>query len=163
MMTLHRQVNPRIFIIIVAVCAVVVYWVIRYATQDDEGRLRKLIYSAVVMVEKEDAGACSLLISSAYEDSYGNHRKEICRLIEKTFMDFRDFKINIKNIKIEMDGFKAMADIGFIVCFKLKDDEQFYYDTGKLAVSFRKQKSLWKVFSIAYMGSNDLLFMNTVA
>ncbi len=162
-MAMPGKVNQGVLVVIVAICAVLAYWAIRFATQDEESRLRKLIYSAVVMVEREDIDKCGLLMSPDYQDSYGNNKKEILDLIKKTFRDFHNLKVDIKNIKIEIDGPGAKASIGFMACFKVKDGEQFYYDTGKLGLSFKKQKSLWKIFSIEYVSLNELLFMEAVA
>lgn len=155
--------NQRYIVVIVTVCAVLVYWFVRFAIQNEESRLRKFIYSAVVMVENEDMDSCASLISSDYKDSYGNDRKEILILIEKTFRDFCNFKINIKNIKIEIHDSRATANIGFVVYFKVKDEEQFYYDSGKMALSLKKEKRAWEITSMEYTGSNELLFMNAVA
>ncbi|MFH1691311.1 MAG: nuclear transport factor 2 family protein [Candidatus Omnitrophota bacterium] len=160
---MSKTARQGIVVVVITVCAVLAYWTIRFALQNEESHLRKLINFAAVIVEEKDSVKCASLIAPNYQDRFANNKEAIMASIKKIFRDFRNFKITIKNIKIKIDGLKATADIGFIVYFKVQEEEQIYYDAAKMIVVFEKQNGSWKVVSLDYTGSNELLFMNAVA
>lgn len=162
-MALDRARNQGIIILVTICCAVMIYWVVRIMTGDETSRIRRIVYSIVVAVEKSDVSGCASFIAPDYEDRYGNDKKKILEVISNVFEDFRNFQPDIKKLDIEIKGSKARADIGFMVCFKVKDEKQLYYDSGKIAASFKKEDGLWKIVRIEYAGSNELLFINAVA
>lgn len=151
-----------VVVVVISICAILVYWMVRFALQDEESRLRKFIYSAVVIAEEEDFAKCAFLIAPNYQDRFGNNKEEILASIAKVFKDFHNFKITVKSIKIRIDGLKATADIGLIIYFKVQGEERMYYDAAKMIIAFEKQQGFWEVVSLDYTGSKELFFMNAV-
>ncbi len=152
-----------VLILIVCALAVIVYLVVRGLSQDEESRIRKVVYNAVVCVEKEDIGRCSRLISERYEDKAGNTRFIFLKILSQVFDEYESFKIDIKKLDVTVEGSSASADIGFVCYFKQAGKKQLYYDKGKLDVKFEKEGGAWKVTRAEYSGSGEILYLQGVA
>ncbi len=144
--------------------AIALYVMVRVLGEDDESRVRKVVYAGVLAIERHDLLMCGRLISDAYEDSYGYNKAAILQFISSIFKGQEFIKVEIKQLKIEVKEAGAEADIGFKSYFKKRGvDEKIYYDTGKLKVYFQKEDRRWKVREIKYTGSHELLFIQGVA
>jgi len=154
-----------LIILAILFCAVALYLAIRVSTEGDEGRIRRVIYAGVLAVEKGDALRCISFVSTSYADPYGNDKASLFKVIMQVFRDFKSFKIDIKKIRIETEEAGGQAEISFKCYFKKPGQDQFYYDTGRLKVSLRKEEGRWRVNSMEYQGAKELesLFSQGVA
>jgi len=149
--------KQRLLLLAVFFCAVVLYLAIRFFTENDEARVRRTIYATVLAVEKEDLLKCMSFVSSAYTDSTGHDKTTLARMTAQIFKEFRDFKVDIKKIKIEVQESAADSEISFRLYFKTLDRDQIYYDTGRLKLYFRKEEDgRWRVHSLEYQGAKEL-------
>ena len=148
--------KPGLIILAIIFCAVALYLTIRISTEGDEARIRRTIYAGVLAAEKGDALRCISFVSNSYADSYGNDKASLLKVIMRVFRDFKNFKIDIKKIKIEIKEAGAKAEISFKCYFKKPGQDQIYYDTGRLKVSFQKEEGRWRVSSTEYQGAKEL-------
>lgn len=149
----------------VAFCAVLVYGALRIFVTDDESLIRRVVYSAILNAERQDIPKCGEFVSEGYSDQYGNTKQALLDRVTRILKKFRQFKVVIKQLRIDVKDLKAEANIGFTFYFKKAQalDEKKYYDHGKLKVLFRKETGCWKVYEIGYTGSGELLFLQGVA
>lgn len=150
-------------ILCVALVAIFAYALIRTFSENDESRVRRAVYTGIVAFEKTDARKCAQLISDAYEDTFGNNKAEFLRFLSEIFKDFKDFRIVVKKLKVKVKGTEAGGDVWFTCYFKKIGDEKLYYDSGKIEFDFVKELKDWRVKKIEYSGSNELLFLQSVA
>lgn len=154
-----------LIILVFIVCAVFVYLFIRFVTEDEEARVRRVVYAGVLAVEKEDVLKCMSLVSSAYEDPNGNDKTYLMRIVTQIFKEFREFKVDIKKVKIEIGESGADSEVSFKCYFKKPGQDQIYFDTGRLKLHFQKEEDRWLVRSMEYLGAKELesLFLQGVA
>jgi hypothetical protein len=154
----------QLFVILCVVLgAIFAYALIRAFGENDESRVRRAVYAGIVAFEKTDIVKCSPLISDAYEDTFGNNKTAVLRFLSEIFKDFKDFKVVVKKLKVRVKGAEAGGDVWFICYFKKISDEKLYYDSGKIEFGFVKEHKSWRVKIIEYSGSNELLFLQSVA
>ncbi|MBI5873925.1 MAG: hypothetical protein HZB36_07315 [Candidatus Omnitrophica bacterium] len=152
-----------LFIIFVAALAVVIYIIARVASENDESRIRKVVYAGALGVEREDAAKCASLISDSYLDKYGNNKLSFLKLVSELFREYQDFKVDIKQLNVDIKDADAFVDIGFRCYFKKALEAKVYYDDGKLKLNLKKDSGRWKIESVEYLGSNEVLFLQSVA
>lgn len=150
-------------VLFVAAFAVGLYFVVRGCGVNEESRVRSAVYAGVVALEKKNAIKCASLISESYQDKYGNDKVSFLKAVTEFFNEYQDLKIDIKQLKIEVRGPQAGAEARFVCYFKNSGDAQVYYDNGKLDLRFQKEEGLWKVRALEYSGSNEILFLQSVA
>lgn len=150
-------------ILCVALGAILAYALIRSFSENDESRVRRVVYAGLVAFEKADIEKCAPLISGAYEDSFGNNKISVLKFFAKIFKDFKDFKVVVKKLKVKARGAEAGGEAWFTCYFKKIGDEKLYYDSGKIVFGFEKERKSWVVKKIEYIGSNELLFLQSVA
>jgi hypothetical protein len=143
--------------------ALALYAAVRTLTENDEGRVRKVIYAATLGVENEDIARCSSFFSDSYLDTQGYDKVAVLKILSDIFKSFRDLKVEIKQLKVEIKELEAEANIGFKCYMKKAAGEQVYYDAGKLKVIFKKEDDRWKARSVEYTGSDQMLFLNAIA
>lgn len=158
-----RAANQKVFVFGVALIAVIFYFVVRVASENEESRLRKTVYTAAVAVESRDTQRCSKFISDNYKDRYGNNKQTLLDQLSVIFKDYKSIKVDIKKINIEIDASKADVGIGFKSYFNPINEDKIYYDAAKLNVKFIKEDRHWKAIDIEYIGSNEILYLQAVA
>ncbi len=157
------QKNTRALIFLVAIASVVAYFSVRSCGENDETRIRKVIYTGVLCVEGEDLRRCLPLVSDRYADEYGHSKLVFLKLVKDIFADFRDIKVEVKQLLVRIKADEAEADVAFTCIFRKLEETQLYYDNGKLKVHFRKEDGRWKVDGVAYEGAGEMLFLQSVA
>lgn len=156
--------KKQLFLIFgVAFCAFLVFVSIRIFSENDESRIRKTVYAGILAVEKKDIPRCAHLVSETYKDDYGNDKEHLLKIARDIFKAYEEFRIMIKRLKIEVKGSEGSANIGFTCYFKKPGDKNIYYDSGELKVYFHQENEAWKVSQLEYKGSNELLFLQSVA
>jgi len=150
-------------ILCVVLGAIFAYALIRVSLENDESRVRRAVYAGIVALENTDIVKCAPLISDAYEDTFGNNKAEVLRFISEIFKDFKDFRVVVKKLKVKVKGTEAGGDVWFTCYFKKISDEKLYYDSGKIEFGFANEHKSWRVKKIEYSGSNELLFLQSVA
>ena len=147
----------------VALAAVVLYGVVRSCLENDETRIRKVVYQAAFAVERKDLLKCASLVSDAYDDRYGNNKPALIQFVGRIFQEFEGFRVEIKTLKTDIKAEQASASIGYKAYFKKRTQDQLYYDAGILEVNFQKEEGRWRARRIEYKGMNELLFIQSVA
>jgi len=160
---MNRNGKSGRIVFFVALAAAVLYLCVRLFSVDDESRIRKVVYSGVVGFEREDIFRCASIISDNYSDQYGNSKASFIGIIKDLFSDYSDLRVEIKQLQINVEKEGSGADVGFVCYFKKTGEKQIYYDKGKLKIIFRKEAGHWKIFSVDYSGSKDILFIQSVA
>ena len=160
---MNREGKQGLFILSVVVVAIIVYAGLRVLGENEESRIRKVINTAVLAVEKNDTLRCASLVSGAYEDKYGNSKLTLLRIVQEIFNEYKDFKVVIKQMNIEIKDNASSADVAFTSYFKQAGESQIYYDSGKIKVGLIKEDGRWRIHNLEYLGSQEMLFLQSVA
>jgi hypothetical protein len=156
--------HPGRFIFGVAFLAVISYALVSFLQENDEAKIRRAVYAAVLGVERNEPARYGRVLSASYRDAYGHDKASVLKIVADAFKDYKPFKVEVKALKIEVQGPEATAQIAYRCLFKKNaGGDQVYYDAGKLIVSWRKETSGWKIVKIEYTGSQEMLFLPVVA
>jgi hypothetical protein len=151
--------KQRAMILIVALLAVVIYVSLRFLLADDETRIRRMVYKGIVAVEKKEIKSCAFLISDFYQDSYGYDKEQLLEAAGKIFEELRRIKVEIKKLVIEVEDLEAVGQIRLVCYFRKTNDTQLYYDSCKIRLVFVKEPKGWKIVTLEYFGSQELLLL----
>jgi len=155
--------HPGRFIFSVALSAVLIFALVNAFSVNDEKRIKRALYAAILGIEKNDASRYSRVLSLRYKDDSGLGKAEVLALAEKAFRDFKPFKMELKRLIIKPQGDSAESEIAFRCLFRKEGDEKIYYDAGKVMASWRREEGGWKIVKMQYTGSTDMLFLPAVA
>ncbi|MDD5019432.1 MAG: hypothetical protein PHH75_04880 [Candidatus Omnitrophica bacterium] len=157
--------HPVHFILGIAVLAVLFYVAVSIFTENDEARVRRAVYTGVAGLEHNDPRLYGRIISSSYMDDDGNDKAAVLKKAGDLFKEYKPFRVEIKAMKIEVEGLEATSTIGYRCLFKRDEpDKKIYYDAGKVTAFWRKESAGdWKIVKIEYMGSHEILFLPVVA
>ncbi|QAT16508.1 hypothetical protein BU251_01575 [Candidatus Velamenicoccus archaeovorus] len=156
--------HPGRFIFGVAFLAVIGYALVSFLQENDEAKIRRTVYAAVLGVERNEPARYGRVLSASYKDEYGNDKASVLKIAADAFKDYKPFKVEIKALKTEVQGPEATTQIAYRCLFKKSGGSgQIYYDAGKLIASWRKETSGWKIVKIEYTGSQEMLFLPVVA
>jgi|GEM_PF-874723 hypothetical protein len=156
--------HPGRFIFGVAFLGVVSYALVSFLQENDEAKIRRAVYAAVLGVERNESARYGRVLSASYRDEYGNDKASILKIVAEAFKDYKPFKVEIKALKTEVQDSAATTQIAYRCLFKKNAaGDQIYYDAGKLVASWRKETSGWKIVKIEYTGSQEMLFLPVVA
>lgn len=151
------------FILIICGVAVVLYLAVRLLSFNDEARLRQIVYASALAVEQENILKGASFISESYEDKSKNKKQDIVKIVEGIFKKFDDIKIDIRLKTISLEKEESRVIVLYKCYFKeLKRDKKFY-DVGKLKVHFVKEDVGWKIKSMEYSGSEEIMFLQGTA
>lgn len=156
--------HPLVFILLVALLGFFIYGAVSVFLDNDEKRIRREINAAILGVELNDPARYSAILAEDFADSQGLTRREILEQVAEIFKDFRPVKVDVKQLKIKVSGaIQATADMGFKVYLRRVKDDVLYQDAGKLVLSFKKVRGVWRAYQIFYTGSEDIWFIQSVA
>lgn len=154
---------PGRFIFAVIASAILVFWLVNHFSENDQTRIRRVLYAAIYGIEKADAARYSRILSDHYQDDQGNTKRDLLSLAARTFRDFKPFKVEIKRLEIKPDGQKAESEIAYRCLLRKSGEDKIYYDAAKIEAFWEKETSGWKIVRIEYTNSQDMLFLPSVA
>ncbi len=149
-----------IIIFIVILISLVVFSKIRYIFEGEEGRIKRLIYSAKSATEQENLIKCISFISSNYTDKYGNDRRSLLLLLKNAFDAYDDITIVIHKLSISLDTDMARAQVEAtgVARNTTGDNIDFFEtDTVKFLIVFQKEKARWQVTELELLEPRDVL------
>jgi hypothetical protein len=156
--------HPLVLIVLVAVFAFVVYGLVSVVSGNDVTSVRRTINAAILGVELNDPARYGAILAEDYTDNQGFTRATLLSRLAGFFKDWHPYKVDVKRLKISVkDQNEATANIGFKAYFHKKGDEVAYYEAGKAVLSLRKTGAGWRVYRVEYTGTDDLLFIQSVA
>jgi hypothetical protein len=151
-------------IIAVAAGAVCFYAAVRFFTEDEPARIRRVIYAAVLGVEKKDRARYGAAISLKYEDDKGFNKWALLKIVDDALLDFDPVKCEIKQLTIDMkQGVEADATIGFKFYFKSAVDQKLYYEAGRVLTHFFKEGRSWKIRKLDYIYAREIYPIQSVS
>ena len=157
------QKKQLLIIFAVGLGALVMYVMIRGFSENDETRIRKIIYAAGFAVETQDSARYSSFVSEAYHDKLGRDKATLLREVMALFKDYKPFKVDFKQFRIHVEKDDATTEIGLKAYFRKDSDSHLYYDAGEFKVYFHREAKLWKVREVEFQDIKELFFIPNVA
>ena len=113
--------------------------------EGEEARVKKVIYKAKSVTEKESVIGLANCISADYSDEFGNDRRSLVLLAKTLFDEYRNISITIDELNIEeIDEEKATALINATIYWQEDSPDKIIYDNIKLRAFFKKIDGHWK-------------------
>lgn len=75
----------------------------------EQRQVRRFILKGKKAVEAKNILTCAKMISTRYQDKYGNDRSSLIYIARNIFSHYGTISVNIKNIKINLDDVKVEA------------------------------------------------------
>ena len=85
--------------------------IIKTILAGEEGKIKRIIFSAKGAVEKENLLRLSAYISYDYHDQNGFDRQQILFLGQQLFKEYQDIALQIKDLEIEINKTEAVAQM----------------------------------------------------
>ena len=140
--------------------ALILHSVIKGIFEGEEGRLKRLIYSAKRAVERENFIKCASYVSFDYEDKHGNDRNGLFLIVRWFFGEYDNIFIKITELEIEVTDQNALAEIEAVIYGRRDDSSKkviFEYDKSRFKVEFKKEQGNWKVIGLEFFEPEDVL------
>jgi hypothetical protein len=147
----------------VAIGALVTYAALRAFLENDEARIRRIIYAAALAVERQDTARYGSFVSEGYQDAYGHDKAKLLREAVWLFQEYRPVKIDFKRVRIHVENKEATTEIDLKIYFRRGNDTHTYYDAGEFKVLFHRENKQWKVREIEFQDVRELFFIPNVA
>lgn len=135
----------------IAICALFIIRGIAILTEGENGRLKRTIYKAKRLTERENILALVDHISPDYSDELGNDRRSLLLIAKSFFDDYRNILILIDVLEIEIEEKNAIAHIEATVYWQGNISSDITYDTVKVKASFRKKRNRWKLTELQFL------------
>jgi hypothetical protein len=133
------------FIFLIIILPVVVYLLV----PSDASRIKKLFKEGAKAVEREDIDTVMSNVSFNYRDEYGFTYLYIKESMKSVFQQWGDTKIEYENLKIDIKGKNAVADMDVRVTASIGDNTGYVIgDLTKpvhLRFTLEKERTKWLV------------------
>jgi hypothetical protein len=132
-------------IFLIIILPVVVYLLV----PSDASRIKKLFKEGAKAVEREDIDAVMSNVSFNYRDEYGFTYLYVKESMKSVFRQWGDIKIEYENLKIDIKGKTAIADMDVRVTASIGDNAGYVLgDLTKpvhLQFTLAKERTKWLV------------------
>jgi len=132
-------------IFFIIILPVVVYLLV----PSDASRIKKLFKEGAKAVEREDIDAVMSKVSFNYRDEYGFTYLYIKESMKSVFQQWGDIKIEYENLKIDVKGKTALADMEVLVTASIGDNTGYVIgDLTKpahLTFTLEKERTKWLI------------------
>ena len=132
-------------IFLIIILPVVVYLLV----PSDASRIKKLFKEGAKAVEREDIDAVMSKVSFNYRDEYGFTYLYVKESMKSVFRQWGDIKIEYENLKIDIKGKTAVADMDVRVTASIGDNTGYVIgDLTKpvhLQFTLEKERTKWLV------------------
>ena len=132
------------------ICVLLISRAVTIMLEGEEGRLKRTIYKAKRLTERENILMLTNYISADYFDELGNDRRSIL-FIAKTFFDnYKNIVIHINSLEISIEDENASADIETTVYWQENESKNIVYDMAKVKAIFKKEQNHWKLIELKF-------------
>jgi hypothetical protein len=129
------------------------------------GRVYKFILRGKRAVESGDILTCTDMISTQYQDKYGNDRQSVILIAKEAFTYYKKIFVHIDSMEIKFDDSKKQADVEIVamVLGQTQSDNAekiLEGEKGRFRVKLIKEERVWMVSEfeffepITVMGQN---------
>lgn len=147
-MTLNlKRVSTTIAVII---CVILISRAVIIMIEGEEGRLKRTIYKAKRLTERENILRLTNYISSDYYDELGNDRRSLLFIAKIFFDNYKNILILINSLEISIEDENATADIEATIYWQENESKNIVYDTTKVKAIFKKEEAHWKLIELKF-------------
>ena len=141
----------RIWITLAAIiCILFIFRVVTIILEGEKGRLKRTIYKAKRVAERENIVGLTKYISADYYDELGNDRRSLLLITKSFFDEYRNILIVINTLEIIIEEEKAAARIEATVYWQESSSHNIIYDTAEVEAIFKKEQSDWKLIELKF-------------
>ena len=145
--------------------SLILYSTIKGILEGEEGRLRRLIYSAKRAIEKENSLKCISYVSFDYNDKYGNDKRTFFLIAKRVFAEYEGIFIKITELEIKVNAQNALAEIEATAYGRRHDAGDqgvIEYDRARAKIKFKKEQEDWKVIELEILEPENALGLSGI-
>jgi hypothetical protein len=121
----------------------------------EEGRIRKFILQGKRAAEARDILACAAMISTRYQDKYGNDRQNLIYSAKEFFNYYRQIFVNIESMEIEIDDTKMQASVEIMALVvgqtqESKSEKILEGEKGRFRIRLVKEDKKWHLLELEF-------------
>lgn len=122
----------------------------------EESRVRKFILEGKRAVETKNILVCAGMISTNYQDKYGNNRQTLIYVTKEFFNYYKNIFVHIESMDIKLDDSETKADVeilALVLCQSKEDKPEkiFEGEKGRFRVKLVKEDKKWQVLEIEFL------------
>lgn len=138
-----------------AVAVFILFGLFKDILSGEEGRVRRFIMQGKRAVETKNIFACANLISTNYQDKYGNDRQSLIYAVREFFSYYSNIFISIEKIDIKLDDSKKRADVTLtaLVVGQVKEkvkERILEGEKGRVEVILIKEDKNWQLLGLEF-------------
>ena len=137
--------------LVIALSAVLIIRGLVILSEGEEGRLKRTVYKAKRLAEREDILALTNHISLDYHDELGNDRRSILLIAKSFFDEYRNILILINSLGIEIEENTALASIEATIYWQGNVSSEITYDTAEVKAIFKKEQNRWRLTELRFL------------
>lgn len=132
------------------ICILFIVRVTIIMLEGEKGCLKRTIYKAKRLTERENIVGLTNYVSRDYYDELGNDRRTLLLIAKSFFDEYRNILILINTLEIKIDEENAFTNIEATVYWQEKMSENIIYDTTKVEARFKKEQNHWKLVELKF-------------
>lgn len=124
----------------------------------EEGRIRKFILKGKKAVQTKNILACVDMISTNYQDKYGNDRQSLIYTAKEVFAYYKNILIHVEKMKIELNDSKNQANVEIVALVLCQSRENtrgfkklFEGEKGRFRVKLVKEDKKWQLLELEFL------------
>lgn len=134
---------------------------VKYIFEGDEGKVKRVIYAAKGLIEKEKPFGLTGLISVHYYDDFDNDRRALLLIAKDFFDSCESIAVRIDNIDVKVEDKDAVAAVDAAAYWQENGAKDILYDVYKLKALFRKEEGGWKLIKLEFLEPEDNALLNS--
>ena len=135
----------------VIACALFATHIVTVILEGEKGRLKRTVYKAKRLTEKESILRLVGYISVDYSDELGNDRRTLLLIAKKFFDEYKNILILIDKLEIEIDGENGAVNVEATIYWQETTSEDIIYDTAEVKAKFKKEERNWKLMELEFL------------
>jgi hypothetical protein len=134
----------------VAISVMVIIRIVTVMLEGEEGRLKRTIYKAKKLAERENIVGLTNYISPQYNDEFDNDRRTLLLITKDFFDEYKNILILINDLAIAIDEDNATTQIEATVYWQEPSVENINYDSVKVEAGFKKDNNRWQLIELKF-------------
>lgn len=137
-------------LLLAVVCMLAAIHITSVIFETEETRLKRTIYKAKRLTERENIVGLTNYISIDYSDELGNDRRSLLLIAKNFFDEYKNILILIDALDITVKEEKAFAHIKAMVYWQEKSSEDIISDAAEVEANFKKEGNNWRLIELKF-------------
>ena len=147
------NIKTLLILVGVVISIIAISRIVTIMFEGEEGRLKRTIYKAKRLAEKEDIVGLTNYISPQYYDELGNDRRTLLFVAKDLFEQYKNILILINDLTMVINENNAVVELEATVYWQETSAETIHYDSAKVEAGFKKDDKRWQLIELKFLDS----------